>query len=525
MSILTTNPVLPRSLDVAVTVSRPQIETTADLSIVGAILRQNLTDPAPSWGKSEYARVYSSIQAVEADFPVNTAGRMMGQAFFSQSPRAGRLVIGRARTDQSSVELLSGTHNRESLLTIVNRNPNGVILTIQLNSTTVRIPANGEVDVSGVNVDADQDIGDIGTAIAALLDAAAPADTFTIGYDLTDNRFTFTEETNTGLASDTIGTVDTAGNTDWTELFRLNDDQGATRVGGSHSSEFTNELSCVAAAADALGAPIYAWTFSAGFYDVTTDVENRAIAQASRWVEARVGTLFAQDHDPLALQIGQETLGSYITGLNNESTVLIWTPFENRQEYSAVAMAAYALHVDYAAPNSTVTLKFKDFNGVTPANITETQLNALTQSRYNVLTRIGQRSRYVREGTAADLQYYVDEKLILDNFTEELQVAVLNVFLRERKVPYNATGVALIRSAIETICQQYVANGALSSRVVNDTSRQTGQRVDPPFIINSQELRLVTADQRQRRAGPPFTVQLNLAGAIHSVAINVEAFA
>ena len=98
--------------------------------------------------------------------------------------------------------------------------------------------------------------------------------------------------------------------------------------------------------------------------------------------------------------------------------------------------------------------------------------------------------------------------------------------MKNKKVPYNATGVALQRAAIDQVSRRYVFNGTFSEREILDPVGDLNQPlIAPAYTITSSPLSLQTAADRAARKGPPFTVDVNLTGAIHSTAININAFA
>jgi hypothetical protein len=143
---------------------------------------------------------------------------------------------------------------------------------------------------------------------------------------------------------------------------------------------------------------------------------------------------------------------------------------------------------------------------------------------YNTFTLTGNQSRVFRDGGTAHASWYADDVVNLDNFVEELQVALFNVFLRNGKVPYDTTGQAMLQDAITAICERYVYNGTLSERRVLDITETTGYRDDPAYNITPTPIELMSAADRGSRVGPPFVVDLNLAGAIHSIAVAVNAY-
>ena len=120
----------------------------------------------------------------------------------------------------------------------------------------------------------------------------------------------------------------------------------------------------------------------------------------------------------------------------------------------------------------------------------------------------------------------MDDLINLDNFREYLQVAVYNVFLQNKKIPYNQNGVNLLRNAMITVCDQFVKNGTLGERPSTAQEQAAdGFDVQLPYTITFTDIFDMTAADRQKRIGPPANIVLNLAGAIHSISINVEAYA
>jgi hypothetical protein len=75
------------------------------------------------------------------------------------------------------------------------------------------------------------------------------------------------------------------------------------------------------------------------------------------------------------------------------------------------------------------------------------------------------------------------------------------------------------------VCDRYVDNGTFADRPLSTTeSDATKPAVDPAYTITFTPIASMTVEERAARVGPPATVVVNMAGAIHSVAINVEAY-
>jgi len=196
----------------------------------------------------------------------------------------------------------------------------------------------------------------------------------------------------------------------------------------------------------------------------------------------------------------------------------------NPYYYPEMAILAIALSVNYSASNSTITMKFKDLYGIPTVPVTESELAVLTSKRINTFTLVGNNSRTTREGVDSNTSWFIDDRINLDNFKEELQVAVYNVFLQNNKVPYTTNGVNLIFNAEDSICRRYVLNGTFAARPIQLASNDNKVSIDPAYTISFTPLQNMTVSDRASRIGPPSTIIANLDGAVHSININVEAY-
>ena len=213
-------------------------------------------------------------------------------------------------------------------------------------------------------------------------------------------------------------------------------------------------------------------------------------------------------------------IGYYCHNLNLDAVGVFY--HDNAQYYPDVSYIALMLAVDYAATNSAITAKFKSMTGISPVAITSTQLLILAGRRINTYTLIGNNSETIRDGVQSSDDYFSDDTVNLDNFVEELQVEVFNVFLRNKKVPYTPAGQLLIVSACQLICQRYVTNGVFADRPVTDTTNESGVSVLPAFEIVPMGIETATSSDRASRIAPPVQITAYLAGAIHKVTVNVD---
>ncbi len=499
------NASLPRSLDVNVTVTKPQAESTTDLSVPVFV---------QSTGGFDFgaARIgfYSTYASVAADTRVSPAGLAAARDFFAQPRRAAKMAVAQAFSTPQRGRVTTGpvTGSLASFAAVANA------------SFAVTIDAVSN-DVTGVNLTGAASF----TAIAALLQTAIRAETgpgftlATVTYNTSTQQFVISSgTTGTGSLVSVLAPVNPAVGTDISGPAFLNGLTGtAVAQVGYTPTGFTGELDLIATAARAGGSFVYGFAIDAAYRDTASQDEMAAWAQANGRVTALV------TNSPLAWDPSSTTdLGPEVKTLGLYRAWAIY--HDNAAYYPDMALLALMLSVNYAQFNSTITAKFKDLVGIPLVNVTETQWFTLEGKGYNTFTLTGNTARVFREGTTGNAAWFIDDVVNLDNFVEELQVNVYNVFLRNGKVPYTTVGQALLQDAISQTCERYEFNGTIAPRDVLDTTEASGFRTVPAYVITPTPIAQMSASDRAQRIGPPFVVDLYLAGAIHSIAINVNAY-
>lgn len=185
---------------------------------------------------------------------------------------------------------------------------------------------------------------------------------------------------------------------------------------------------------------------------------------------------------------------------------------------------ACALSVNYALQDSTITLKFKQLDGIEPSPLTNSEVANLESRNINCYVYIGNTAREVREGTQALDTWFTDSLVNLDNFKEELQVAVYNVFLRNKKVPYTMSGQNKLVSAAASVCRRYTSNGTFANRDIESLNNETGFETLPATDIRPAPITGAAASDRAKRLAPPIQITAYEAGAFHKVTLNVSVY-
>ena len=95
---------------------------------------------------------------------------------------------------------------------------------------------------------------------------------------------------------------------------------------------------------------------------------------------------------------------------------------------------------------------------------------------------------------------------------------------RSGVVPYTPGGSTLIIDGLTPTLERYVGNGLLADRPVIDLSNQSGVGLVAAYTLTMVGVELMSDSDRAGRLGPPIRIDVNLAGAQHSVAIHINAF-
>lgn len=503
---------LPRDIDVNVQINKPQIEETTDLTIVACLTSDSNVNFPPDAGRIRY---YSTISAVEGDddVPAGSDALKMAQDFFSQAPRALTVAIARVFTDPTN-GFMEGNGLGADL---------AGFQAVADGSFAISIDGDPQ-DITGLNFTGIVAIEDVGVIIEAALQAIGSGGYTAATAEIIGGLLVITSGT-TGETSAVsfLSPVDPASGTDISGAAFLNADNtsGGKTVDGYTPGDLESEAALIAEAALCNGRAIFGWTLDSTYRDT-----QEAIDFASNFMESQTfGLAGLQSNNLQAPDPGVTTdIGYILREAGLRRSFLVWTGDQNPEEFPEVAILSYMLHVDYAQTNSTVTAKFKNLNGITTVGITETELSVLNNKRYNTFTRVGNNARTFRDGVDSSPIWYMDSLINLDNYKEELQVALYNVFLREGKIPYTEVGQDKLYQAAYQISNRYVRNGTFADRRTEDSNRPDGTRTIPAFTIELQDLAFVTEAQRQAREGTPMQIDAYEAGAMHSLQVNVNAF-
>jgi Protein of unknown function (DUF3383) len=443
----------------------------------------------------ERIRSYSSlVGGVDVDFNSGTEEYKAAAAYFGQTPAPSLLLIGR-RFLVAQAGKLRGTAAVSGLFGAYTAITNGGF----------DITVNGvNRQIFGLNFSGAASMAAIATLIQTALAAALAGTTCT----WSGTYFLITAPT-TGPAS-LVGfaTTPTGGSTptDVSGMLGLTLSGGALAVAGIAIESATDSFT----AARAFNPNFYGLTLTA-----TASIQD--IKDAMAWAEPAKAALFYTSNDPNALlSVATTDLFYYAKNLGYAYSVGVFS----NSPYAAVSAMARAFIVDFAQPNSTITLKFKQLPGIGVDTITESQRLALEGKNANYYTSFGDFAM-LANGTVANGRFF-DEVHGLDWLQATLQNAVFTVLATAvSKIPQTDAGVAKLVQAAEGALRQAVANGLIAPGVW--TGQNLGEVKSNDYLPNgfytyAQPVAQQLAADRALRKSPPLSAIGCGAGAIHTVA-------
>lgn len=493
---------LPRSLDVQVTVSRPGAEVTTDLSVAVFVQDGGTFD----FGAGRLA-FYSTFDAVDDDPRVTAEGKKAARDFFAQPRRARRMAIGQVFSTPQKGYLLTGAIGTLSAFQAVT-------------AGSFAVSIDGvNANISALNFSTDTTLAQVAARIQTALQAVATGGFTAATCVISGTQIKITSGTSgDGSTVSVLAPVSPAAGVDISGPGFLNGRAGVAVVQPGYTpGDLVSEAALIKEAGRCNGSFLYGWALDVAFRDSPDQVAFGQWAQANKIVTPLVS------NSPLAWDPNSTTdLGPEIEQLG---LYRAWPYYHDQADYYPdMALLALLLSVNYAQRNSTITAKFKDLVGIPTVGLTETQWQVLKSKSYNTFTLTGNTARVNREGTTGNVAWFQDDVVNLDNFVEEVEVAEYNCFLRNGKVPNDPSGQATMQEGLQGVCEKYIFNGAFSARKVLDLTNIDGFRIDPPYTITPGLFELQTVAERTDRVGPPFVIDVNLAGAMHSIAVGINAY-
>lgn len=484
---------LPISVDVSVSLSKAQVAVGTDMTIMC------LCTPNVDFLHGNRVSLYSTADSFNKICTAGDSVWWAGNAFFSKTKRPARIAVGRVFESDQPAYLLSGGTKLEDLTSIT---------TGAMNITIDGTP----VELSDLDFSSATSINDVAVVIGTALSTSGSCTVYK-GNIIIKSATTGSDSTISYASAPASGT-------DVSALLGLTQATGASIADGYVAGSISEELQAIADAATRAGYFFYGWVLDSEYRDTADQLE------AAQWVNGRsfraIGAYCT--NNPNAYDTSSTANNGY-KAMENGYNTACFVYDDNAQVYPEISYLANFLAVNYSEEDSTIAGKFKDADGIAAVNFPniESNVETLKSRRINTITGIiGQTLKYFREGEQSGSAWSTDGWVNVCNFISELEIEILNVFLRNKKITYTINGQNLLIAAASKICNKYEKNGSFADRIVEDKSTESGYSVIPACQIDIQELSATTAAQRAAHIGTPITITVQDAGWMGSIAINVE---
>ena len=452
-------------------------------------------------GFTERIRSYASAAEVAADWPSTSEVVALANSYFAQAPKPTTLKVSVRAQSAVAAELRGGA---------VADTPENLALFTAVSDGEFAISIDGSAnDISGLDFSTDTDLIEVAAAIEAAVQLIGTGGYTAATVTHSNGRFTITSGT-TGVSSliSFLSTVAAPAGTDVSSI--LQGRQGeANKINGFAAETITDALDAIEAAAT----DWYGLIFTKEVRDAAVVNTENAVVAAAAWVQARIKVFFNTSNDLDVLN--SSVTDDIVSVLNDSSSNRTMSTFSSYpDQYPSASIAGRAFTVDFAQPNSTITLKFKQTPGITAESLNTSQKLVLDSKRGNAVFNIGPSGAIFGESYMAGTLFF-DEVHGTDWLADAIQSEVFNYLAgRATKVPYTDAGVAALEQQVIKVLNEAVASGLVS----------TGTTVDGDFLPNGFRTTTVPvasvplADQGNRQYNGLSFTALG-AGAIHGVQI------
>ncbi len=191
----------------------------------------------------------------------------------------------------------------------------------------------------------------------------------------------------------------------------------------------------------------------------------------------------------------------------------------------AAAVMGCAMGLQLASGASSFALCYKTLQGVTPSELTQTQIDAIQAKNGNVFVTRSYSFHLLEKGTTPS-GYRYDEVLYMDMIAADLQAAAVSLLADNTgKMPQTDDSTAMFVNRFSGILAGYTDRRVLASAAWRGPavgSLQPGDVVENGFQLWADSYDTQSEADRQAHKAMPIQVALTLAGSLESVVINVN---
>ncbi|GLQ96475.1 DUF3383 domain-containing protein [Dyella mobilis] len=450
---------------------------------------------------TERIRSYSTLTGVTNDFGGSAPEALAATKFFGQTPQPSQLYIGVFAQAATSGRLVGG-----------------VLSTAQQALSNFTAVSSGDMDIivdgtshtiTAINLSGAANLNAVAALVTAGFSGAA-----TVTWNANSGQFYVTSAT-TGTTSSVAFATAPGSGTDIGALMNLESTQGGYSAPGNAVETPLAGVEACAAASGLWYAVEMAPVSSLQTSDIT-GIAGFILAESP----ARIH--LATTSDPNSLNASSTTDIAYLLSAGKFQRSCL--QYSSSTPHAIAAFFGIAATVDFEGSNTTITMKFKQENGVTAENLTESQAAALNGKNCNVYANYTNSQAMLQQGVMCDGTFF-DTLQGTDWLQNACQAAVLARLQTMPKIPQTDAGINDLCTALTGVFEQAIENGLGAPGVWNGPpigALQTGQTLSKGYYIYAQPVASQSQAARSARQAPTIQAAFKLAGAVHSVDVVIN---
>ncbi|SBV95516.1 conserved hypothetical protein [uncultured delta proteobacterium] len=478
---------------VRVTVNlQPKASARRNFGVLAIVSDDPAIDPL------ERIRTYTGITGITEDCGVYSNFYKSSALFFSQVPRPYILMLAR-HVKEPTPAYLKG----------------GLVADADLDATAWKgitdgsfgiITNNTGITVSGLNFSTVTNMNGVASVISAKLAQDNLICKWTGEYFVVSTK-------GTGPTQE-LGYAASAGEgTDLSSRLALTVAKALPLITGRNAE---TPLECVANLAD-LSGDWYGLTF-ADEIDDDDHLEVGGFIEASS--KSRIYGATITDSRVLSSTVTND-LASRSKALSRQRTFLQYS----KNPHAVCSAFGRAFTVNFNANRSTLTLKFKQEPSIVAEGLTESQAATLEKKNCNVFVKYDNDTAILQEGVMSNGAFF-DEVHGLDWLQNAIQNECWNLLYQSKtKIPQTEPGITQIVNTIAKVLNEGVNNGLIAPGVWNGDGfgdLERGDYLQTGWYIYAQSVDDQPQSEREQRKAPPIQVAVKLAGAVHSIDVQVD---
>lgn len=198
--------------------------------------------------------------------------------------------------------------------------------------------------------------------------------------------------------------------------------------------------------------------------------------------------------------------------------------------YAAAAIMGLACGLNTGLAGSAFTLNLKVLAGIAPEPLTQTQYNAIVTANCNTCGTFGPYIGYFVSGVLSSGEFY-DQILYRAMLVNTIQINLMNLLISVPKIPQTDAGEHRLISQVESAAANlasigYIGPGTWIGGPITFSNGQvalsTGDVLPNGYKVVAPPYATQSAGNRAARQAMPIYLALIEAGAVHSVAIQVN---